>query len=599
MSRFFKSILILTFFINNFSFANNIYEEIEQNKIYNSHIWKSLLHINSDKPSINSKDFLFSFDDFSLKNELLKNVEQIKNNKHYPCKFPARYLWLTTNFPELKELKQDNIECREFNEYLEKTNADSIDLIFVSENIKNPSSMMGHIFFKINGFYDDKKRENSISFFTILNHLNIPILAYESIIKGMNGYFILSPYQTQIFNYVNKEERNIWEYKLNLTAEQQKLIYYHFWELKDIDITYYFTNFNCATIIDNMLSISSEDYYFEPISFWLTPKDVVKRANKFKLIQLSNTLPSLEWSLYMINENLDKKNIERLKSQIDDKNINSIRFSIENNNLSKLEIEFIRNYTKYLYIKKGILEYQEYKNIINLLNKDDLDFIDYSNYKNPINTQDSKQLSIGYLQKDKENFTKLGLLLAGNTLYDDNRNYFSENSLQIGNIEILANKSEIFLNKIDFYDMKSYLPINNILTDLSSEFAISYYNKFNNLYINNSLLIKGGVGLSNKLSADTFLYYLANFEVYIDKSYIYPVIKPKAGLNIYEILDMKTVLEYEYEYNLRKIDYSFHKLSLNQSINIDNNHRFDLNLKIMKNNKRENKIYSFTYNYFF
>ena len=69
--------------------------------------------------------------------------------------------------------------------------------------------MMGHVFFKINGIYQGKSRENAISFFTILNHLNIPLLAYESMIKGMQGYFILSPYQKQIYTYVNEEERTL------------------------------------------------------------------------------------------------------------------------------------------------------------------------------------------------------------------------------------------------------------------------------------------------------------------------------------------------------------------------------------------------------
>lgn len=596
MSRFFKSIFILALFLDSYAFANNIYKDIEENQIYNSHIWKALLHINDNKPSIKSKDFILSLDDFSLKNELLKNIEQIKKDKNYSCKFPARYLWLVSQY---SELKQENIECKEFDEYLEKTNMSSMDLIFVSENIKNPSSMMGHIFFKINGFYDGKKRENAISFFTILNHFNIPLLAYESMIKGMNGYFILSPYQKQIFNYVNKEERNVWEYELNLTKEQEKLIYYHFWELKDIDITYYFTSFNCATIINNMLAISSKEFYEKKDIFWLSPKDVVKKSNDFNLIKNSKMKPSLEWSLYMLDENLDKKTLKKLKNLIDNKDIKNLEKVLEANDLSKLELEFLKSYTNYSYIKANNLTFDEYREIGNLSFKENFDYIDYSKYKNPINSQDSKQIGVSYLRKDKENFVGINLLLAGNSIFDDTRNYFAENSLKIGNIDILANKSKIILNKLDFYEMKSYLPINSILKNLSSEFAISYYSKHNNLFIDNSLFLKAGLGLSHKFVGDIFLYYLANFEIYADKKYVYPIIKPKIGLNIYEVFNMKMVLEYEYEYNLRKIDYSFHKLSLNQSININDNHRFDLNLKIMKNSEQKNKIYSFTYNYFF
>lgn len=83
--------------------------------------------------------------------------------------------------------------------------------------------MMGHVFFKINGNYQNKERKNSVSFFTVIDTLNIPLLIYKSTISGMKGYFILSPYKNQISDYINKEERNIWEYKLKLTAEQKKI----------------------------------------------------------------------------------------------------------------------------------------------------------------------------------------------------------------------------------------------------------------------------------------------------------------------------------------------------------------------------------------
>jgi hypothetical protein len=74
--------------------------------------------------------------------------------------------------------------------------------------------MMGHTFFKLSGKNDNQKVENSVSFFTVINSLNIPMLILDSTIFGMKGYFILSPYKKQISTYINKEERNIWEYKL-------------------------------------------------------------------------------------------------------------------------------------------------------------------------------------------------------------------------------------------------------------------------------------------------------------------------------------------------------------------------------------------------
>ena len=146
--------------------------------------------------------------------------------------------------------------------------------------------------------------------------------------------------------------------------------------------------------------------------------------------------------------------------------------------------------------------------------------------------------------------------------------------------------------------MTSYLPVNQTISPLSTEFGISYYSKLNNLYINDSLVLKGGFGQTHKLSADIFFYYLSNFEAYLDKNQMYPILKPKAGINIYEIYNMKTILQYEYEYNLAKTNYSFHKTSFNQSINIKNKHRFDFSYNLMKNKRKESKTYNLIYNYF-
>ena len=346
-------ILILIFNSNIFAF-DSIEDYVEKNKLYESSNWKSLLHYRNNKPSINEKEFLLSYNNFSLKNELIATIKIIQSDKNYICKFPARYEWLKKDLANLNINLPTYDSCEEFNIYLEKTNADSLDLVFASENVKNPSSMMGHVFFKINGNYQNKERMNSVSFFTVINHFNVPLLIYESTVSGMKGYFILSPYKNQISTYINKEERNIWEYKLKLTPEQKKLIYYHFWELKDINMTYYFTGFNCATMIDDILSLTKNNYMNEN-SLWITPKDVIKNAEKNNLIEKTNMIPSIEWELNMLAENIDSMKIDEILNIFEKKDFNKLK-NFEQN----LEKEFILAYLKYLFLNKTLITDEEY-----------------------------------------------------------------------------------------------------------------------------------------------------------------------------------------------------------------------------------------------
>ena len=268
--------LLVFFPLSVFTMDKNLYED---------KVWKSLLHLDkNDKPSINTPTFLFSYGDFSSKNEFDKTIAAFKKDKRYICKFPARFLWLTNN--GATNINFDLERCKEFEDYRINTNPHNISLVFVSEDVSNPTSMMGHIFFKLNGInHKGNSVENAISFFTIIDTINLPYLAIESTIIGMKGYFVLKPYEKHIRQYTKNKERNIWEYSLNLNKEQIKLLSYHFWELKDVDITYYFTGYNCSTIVDDMLNIVSKSSIKDSFNLWLTPKDVIKKAAKQNLIK--------------------------------------------------------------------------------------------------------------------------------------------------------------------------------------------------------------------------------------------------------------------------------------------------------------------------
>jgi hypothetical protein len=107
-------------------------------------------------------------------------------------------------------------------------------------------------------------------------------LIYQNTISGMKGMFALQPYTKVKQNYTQKENRNLWEYELVLSEYERKLIYYHVWELKDINMKYYFTSYNCSTVIYNILSLANPKIYNDK-KIWITPLDSVKFLYKYNL----------------------------------------------------------------------------------------------------------------------------------------------------------------------------------------------------------------------------------------------------------------------------------------------------------------------------
>ncbi len=571
-------ILIVISSLNSFA-IDDIEEYVEKNKLYESFIWKSLLHYRNEQPSIFNKDFLLSYDNFSLKNELVQTIKAIKDENNYLCKYPARYEWLKKDLSNLN-IKIPNIEvCDEFNKYLNKTNLETIDLIFVSENVKNPSSMMGHVFFNLKSKKDKntKMKQNAVSFFTMIDTFNIPFLIYESTISGMKGYFVLSPYKKQISNYINNEERNIWEYRLKLTDIQKKLIYYHFWELKDIDLTYYFTGFNCATMIDDILSLTNKNY-MNKNSFWVTPKDVIKNASQNDLIDNTNMIPSIEWKLNMLAENIDVDKINKILRLFENQDFMSLKsFNYSNNSEQKeLEKEFILTYAEFLFLNRKVITSKNYRDILDLVQYSEEFVIDIKKYKNPLKTFDDSQVSVAYSKNDK-NSLELSFLGASNTIFDDNREYFSENSLKIGEIKLLFDKDDVHINSISFYNMKSLIPWNKVTKELSKEFRFEYEKHYNeNLEEINVLNTSMGMGLSYKLHHDILVYGMEKIGIGANLQNAYPYSSFEAGVIIYEILNMKTVLSHEFIYNQDKSNNNYQNTKINQSIFMDKRIRTDI-----------------------
>lgn len=568
-------------------FANNYLNIIEEKKLYDSKIWKSLIHFNNDKASINDNKFLLSYNDFSPKNELISTLHKFKKNNSYICKFPARYEFIKNNIPNYKIKKP---KCKELNKYLELTNLESLDLVFVSENIKSPSSMMGHVFFKLNSYKDTKsnRKINAISFYTILQSLNLPVIIYESTIKGMKGYFVLKPYKKQIFTYTNIEERNVWEYNLKLSEENKKLIYYHFWELKDIDITYYFTKFNCATLVDEILSITYKENVKNKTDFWTTPLDVVKKANYNRIIKNGTMIPSLEWNLYMLEKKIDEKAKDRLLKLINEDNYPKLKYLYESNSITFLEKKLVYYYVRYKYLKLRNMNLSSYKKYIQLFKKKEEYDIDVSSYKNPLYRNNESQLSISYNKdSNKDNSKELSILLAGNTIMDYDRTSFGENVLQIGKISLELDDN-ISLKEIVFYNMKSYLPMTSIQKVVSKEIDISYSEKEN-------FKVSAGLGASFLLHNDVLNYNMIEIGLNSSKGDLATFIKPKIGYTIHEIFNLKTIMELNHSFYSNKNNEDLSKFSLTQSYTKKDLFRIDMSFNKILNHNNDRMIFNFTY----
>ncbi|HAU16629.1 MAG TPA: hypothetical protein DCS92_23115, partial [Gammaproteobacteria bacterium] len=155
-------------------------------------------------------------------------------NQHAMCRFPARWQFLHEQLKlPLPPLTQQ--QCPEFNQWMNTLKPHSISLIFASSYLNSPSSMFGHTFLRVdpaNVETGSTWLSYAINFGAELNSDDNSLLyAYKGLFGGYPGFFSVIRYYEKIKEYSRIENRDLWEYNLNLTPAETRTMISHLWEL--------------------------------------------------------------------------------------------------------------------------------------------------------------------------------------------------------------------------------------------------------------------------------------------------------------------------------------------------------------------------------
>lgn len=492
----FKLCFILFLFISLNTFASNKYiDKAIELKLYDNKDWLNLNHykkslLNDYKSIIVNNDFFISKNGrTNPKEELIETIKSfydIKelNDNHSLCKYPAR-LELLNKYLHFENLPR--AECKEYEEFFNEINPESLSIIFPTSYMNNPASMFGHTLIKING--EDKTSLNSI----IINYgadtqgeISGIIFAFRGVFGLYYGFFSAMAYYRMINLYNNTENRDIWEYDLNFNKKQS--IYYtkHIWELIHSKSRYYFFKQNCSYYILETLNILVDDDLTKDFNFYTAPIETIKLLKNKNFITDINYRPSLQ---KQIQQN-DNKNIKKILKNQDcvDCNYNDYETAYK-----------LLQYKK----SKGKITLKDYRKtsfriLKELNNKQD-------NFQNKEIKQPAFSPEYGH------NFTKMKLLynkdfldlelkLAYHELIDSSIGFNFGSEINFFDLGLRYNyeDKDIELEKFNFLNIKSLALHDNFFkpTSFSVLFGI------NNLYNNQKILLletNGGITLGNEL----------------------------------------------------------------------------------------------------
>ncbi len=555
---------IVSFVLFLFSFTININAQAEPRnenleyilnqaikaKLFEKPSWLSLLHYrknsftNSWYSDIDGKNFFNSTNGHRKpREELLITIMAMHStyindiNNHAQCLFPARLSWLINNLPSfIDELPQ--IKCNKFIEWRHFLNSESLSLVYVSPSIDASGSIFGNTFLKIN---PPKLRKNVFN--KDKNTLNARAISFDIdqstavqddwfyTIKATFGKYpgkiTVESYVNRVARYDNIENRDLWEYKLNLSPLETEQILAHLWELKQTTINYYYLDENSAYLLLSLIeSIKPELALTEAFSLQVLPVDTLRVLIQKEMISNIKFIPSTLTNIrYHLNEynssqqNLVKSFIRGTKTPADPE------FQKLPATIQVFILEMANQYLQLSYKREDIdrISYKIRSLRLRKARKKLDPLIELPDAPPPTVRPDqdheTSKLKVAIGQNDSQNFIELNWRPALHDLLDSTGTYdlgtsinYLDTSLRFDNEHGL-----IQLEKLHFINLYSLNPGNSISKPWSFKFKTGFdrdsvFSSTENLYFN----VNGGIGFTFQLTEPFYLYGMVEATGIID-----------------------------------------------------------------------------------
>jgi hypothetical protein len=473
-------------------------EELEaladQKQLWLERQWINLLHYKSSNRKliggnnhtrssyVDDPDFFLSGDDASnVEAELKANLAgffttAVSDDKHPQCRFPARYNWLVKQL-DIDLDKLPNPDCALYRQWRNMVNANSVVLVFPAHHLNSPSSMFGHTLLRL----DPPTAENKTDWLSygVNFGANVPaddnslLYAFRGLTGGYPGQFIVAPYFQKIQEYNRIENRDIWEYPLNLTPEETSLLVTHLWELKEINFDYFFFTENCSYRLLELLEIArpsaelTDDFVISAI-----PIDTIRSVQNGGFIQTTHYRPALASQLkHQLNKLPDA--LHPLVADLAENPANTDQASFRNLP-SDQQYQIVQAAYRALRYREAKASRNRIaaKNSLALLKKLSQYPVqaplEFTAPTSPENSHQSKRLSLKQGRDNDQNYSELEFRMAYHSLLDNSHGFLSGAQINMGNTAIrYYDDDNIKLQRLDVADIFSLTPKNAFFDQLS------------------------------------------------------------------------------------------------------------------------------------
>ena len=453
-------------------------------------------------------------------------------NQHAQCRFPARLDWLVEQLT-IDRASLPVVTCPDYEEWRSHVRAKHITLVFPAYHLNSPSSMYGHTLLRIDPAGPEERDDWSAWLSYAVNfgadvkiEDNSIFYAFKGVSGGYPGLFITTPYFNKIREYNRDENRDIWEYELNLDEHEAQKMATHLWELKEMNFDYYFFDENCSYRLLELLEVARPTVELTD-EFVLTaiPVDTVRAVQKANMVKSVHYRPSmvteLRYKLDAIPEHaLDL--VEQLTSDITV--LDSAEFQALSVNTQAQVVDTAYQLHRYRYRDTASdpqAANRTYK-LLAALNRYSSDLADSISLPVPVSPDQShlsKRNSFVAGRWHRENYVEFSHKMSFHDLEDRLDGFLQGAQINIANFELRASDDRLQLQRLDAVEIFSLTPRTQFFDPLS--WRVNFGLERQLTAGKNQLVtqLNGGGGVSYPLWADSQIYTLATARLESNKQF--------------------------------------------------------------------------------
>ncbi len=394
--------------------------------------------------------------------------------KHAQCVYPARTRWLKDQL-QLADLPA--VDCVEFKQWFKDVAPHSAVMIFPAAYLNSPSSMFGHTLLRIDQADVQSNKTALLSYAInfgayIEGSDNSILYAWKGLMGGYPGLFALVPYQEKLSEYRSLENRDLWEYRLNLTQVETERMVEHVWELKQIQFDYFFFDENCSYRLLELLQVARPGLRLtEQFPLTAIPTDTVKAVKDAGLVEKIDYRPSRERELLERAKPLDSDEQQWvLKISDDQKQLQDPTFKSLGKDRQALIIDAAYRLGRYRAngLERDTERSQRSFELLRAINQNPAPDLQIERPGLPENGHESRTWQAGIGTRGDKAFGEYGLRMAYHDLNDNAEGFPLGAQIEILQMKLRQYEGNNWqLQQLDLATIRSLTPRNDLLQPLS------------------------------------------------------------------------------------------------------------------------------------